>query len=160
MGDNKLKVAILGKLPSKFNAPFNDKSWQIWGSNFHKDFYLLPRYDLWFDIHNSNLGRFKHQLLKLIPPEKFITQKNYPYKEAVELVGGKYFTNVTAYMIVYAILKGATEIAMYGCLFEKADEIRKEQRNNVRELLFFAKGRGIKVTSIESELLEEWELYE
>ena len=159
-----MKVAILGKLSSKFNAPFNDKSWQIWLSNWHKDYNYLPRYDLWFDMHNQNTTRFQKKLLKIIPAEKFITQKNYPYSDAINLVGGTksntYLNNVTAYMVAYAILKGATDIALYGVLFDKKDEIRNEERNCVRELLFFAKGRGINVTSIESALLEGWPLYE
>ena len=28
------KVAILGKLPTKFEAPFDDESWDIWAYNY------------------------------------------------------------------------------------------------------------------------------
>ena len=31
------KVAILGKLPTKFKAPFDDKKWDIWTLNYHNE---------------------------------------------------------------------------------------------------------------------------
>jgi hypothetical protein len=37
------KVAILGKLPTKFNAPFDNKKWDIWTLNKHIDCEKLPR---------------------------------------------------------------------------------------------------------------------
>ena len=72
------KVAILGKLPTKFNAPFDDKKWDIWTLNKHIDCEKLPRVDLWFDIHSRGVYEKAN-----------ITRKNYPFKEAEELVGGQ-----------------------------------------------------------------------
>lgn len=142
------KVAILGKLETKFKAPFDDNTWDIWGFNTHKT--PPPRYTLWFDIHargaNNNAD---------------IKRDDFPFKECENLVGGQYFNNTVSYLIAYAILKGYKEIALYGVRFLRdADEQRGGQYNNVRELLFFAKGKGIKVTApYDTIMLREYPLY-
>lgn len=128
------KVAILGKLPSKFDAPFDDPNWDIWTMNYHKE--QLPRITQWFDIHSSGAN-----------PRADITKDNYPFNEAIELVGGRYFNNSVSYMIAYAILQGYKEIALYGMRFLDDTEQRTFQKQNVRELCFFARGKGIKVTA-------------
>lgn len=142
------KVAILGKLHTKFKAPFDDNSWDIWGFNYHK---IMPqRYSLWFDIHANGYN-----------PIANITRKNFPFKEVENLVGGQYFNNSVSYLIGYAILKDYKEIALYGIRFLRdADERRGGQYSNVRELLFFAKGRGIKISApYDSILLNQYPLY-
>ena len=45
-----MKVAILGKKPTRLKAPFNDKEWDIWSVNKRPD-EILPRCDKWFDLH-------------------------------------------------------------------------------------------------------------
>ena len=147
-----LKVAILGKLPSKYQAPFADTTWQIWGCNVHKDFSNIPKFDLWFDLH-ANPPSYD------IDKDKLITSDLYPLNEAIELLGGCYFNNSISYMIAYAILQGASEISLYGVRLDTGEEIRGKQLNNVRELLFFAKGRGIKVYSYEDNILRFYNLY-
>lgn len=144
------KVAILGKLPTKFYAPFNNREWDIWTLNKHFDGEKLKRIDLWFDIHANN------------PKEDAdITRKNYPFKEAKDMLGGQFFNNSISYMIAYAILKGYKEIALYGMKFDAQHEFRRNgEYQNVRELIFFAKGRGIKVTAPKDiEMLKEYPLY-
>ena len=142
------KVAILGKLPTKLKAPFDDKSWDIWTLNYQNE-KELPRIDLWFDIH-----RIKPN------PRADIKLNDYPLEEAIELVGGKYFNGSVAYMIAYAILKDYREIALYGMMFDNDKESRAGEYHNVRELIFFAKGRGIKVTApYDGIMLKEYELY-
>lgn len=141
------KVAILGKLPTKYKAPFGNDEWDIWTLNRNSE--DLPRVTLWFDIHNYK------------PYEKAnITRANYPFKEAEKLVGGQYYNNSIAYMIAYAILNGYEEIGLYGMAFLNDKECRRDEYKNVRELIFFAKGRGIKVTApFDSVMLKEYELY-
>lgn len=142
------KVAILGKLETKFKAPFNDKSWDIWGFNWHK---IMPsRYTLWFDIHANGFN-----------PIADITRENFPFKEVENLVGGQYFNNTVSYLIGYAILKGYKEIGLYGVKFLRDyDEQRGGQYANVRELIFFAKGKGIKIIApYDSIMLKEYPLY-
>ena len=142
------KVAILGKLQTKQYAPFWDKEWDIWTlNNNYED--VLPRITLWFDIHANNPN-----------PKADITRANYPFKEAEDLLGGQYFNNSISYMFAYAILKGYTEIALYGMRFHIDSERRKNEYQNVRELIFFAKGKGIKITApYDDVMLKQYELY-
>ena len=145
----KNKVAILGKVGTKFKAPFEDESWDIWSMNIHSDAAKLPRVDLWFDIHANEPN-----------PNADIKRANYPFKEAENLLGGQYFNNTVSYMIAYAILKGYKEIALYGMKFNDDKASRRSEYKNVRELIFFAKGRGIKITAPEDKImLQEYELY-
>ena len=141
------KVAILGKLPTKFKAPFDDKKWDIWTLNWHKE--ELPRITTWFDIHANGAN-----------PRADITRKNYPFKAIEKMLGGQYINNTFSYMIAYAIYKGYREIALYGARFLNDSERRTYQFLNVRELIFFAKGKGIKITAPYDEiLLNEYERY-
>ena len=140
------KVAILGKLATKYQAPFLDKSWDIWTLNYNSN---LPRVTLWFDIHAHNPN-----------PRADITRNNYPFSDAVKLVGGQYFNNSISYMIAYAILKEYTEIALYGMRFETDKESRRSEYANVRELIFFAKGKGIKIKApFDGVMLQQYQLY-
>ena len=142
------KVAILGKLHTKFKAPFDDKTWDIWGFNWHK--IMPPRYTLWFDIHARGAN-----------PIADITRDNFPFKEVEDLVGGQYFNNSVSYLMAYAILKGYKEISLYGVQFlQDRDTRRDKQYQNARELIMFAKGRGIKVTApFDKTMLAEYPLY-
>jgi len=129
------KIAILGKLETKYDAPFDDKSWEIWSMNKHKDEELIPRVDKWFDIH--------------INPDKKdadVLREDFPFDECKQLAGGNYFVTITSYLIAYAILKGATHIALYGMRFTIDHERRQRELENVRQWIFFALGRGIEVS--------------
>ena len=140
------KVAILGKLPSKYFAPFEDMSYDIWTCNYNE---VLARVDHIFDIHSHGAN-----------PNATITRSNYPFKEVEQLVGGQYFNNTFSYMIAFAVLLQYKEIELYGVRLYDDHEIREHQRQNVRELIFFARGRGIKVTAPADEcLLEGYEYY-
>ena len=147
-----LKVAILGKLPSKYQAPFADTTFQIWGCNVH-DMSKIPRFDLWFDIH-KNISSYNENIRA-----KLITRDKYPLEKVLDLLGGNYLNNSISYMIMYAVLQGATEIALFGVSLSNGEEIRTKQLNNLREILFYCKGRGIKVSSIEENVLATYPLY-
>lgn len=148
-----MKVAILGKLPSKFLAPFDDKEYKIWGCNVHKDFELLPRFDLWFDIH-KNPSIYDDDIR-----QKLITREKYPLGEVLNLLGGYYLNNSISYMVMYAVLLGAEEIRLYGVRLENDHENRTKQLQNLREILFYCKGKGIKVWSYEDNVLAGYPLY-
>jgi hypothetical protein len=64
-------------------------------------------------------------------------------------------------LIAYAILQGYKEIALYGMRFDAEHEARRNgEYQNVRELLFFAKGRGVKVTApADRTMLQEYPYY-
>ena len=141
------KVAILGKLPTKNNAPFGNTEWDIWAFNYHND--TIPRVTKWFDIHAHKPN-----------PNAQITRANFPFEEVEKLVGGQYFNNSVSYLIAYAILQGYEEIALYGMRFDAAHEARRDgEYQNVRELVFFARGRGIKVTAPADTILKEYPYY-
>lgn len=144
---SRSKVAILGKLPTKQLAPYDNDEWDIWTLNYQDDDF--PRIDLWFDIHANNPN-----------PRADITRANYPFKEAETLAGGQYFNNSISYMIAYAIIKGYKEIALYGMRFTHDHEHRRGEFQNVREWIFFCKGRGIKITApVDKIMLYEYEYY-
>ena len=134
------KLAILGKLETKFKAPFDNPDFDIWGFNYHK--IMPPRYTLWFDLHAKNPN-----------PIADITRKNFPFDKCAKLLGGNYFNNTVSYLIAYAILKGYKEIYLYGMRFVDDGERRKREFQNVRELIFFAKGKGLIIKAPADEIL-------
>lgn len=143
------KLAILGKLPTKFKAPFNDNNYHIWGFNYHTDFNRIKHYTTWFDIHAKNPN-----------PIADYTRQNFPFKECEELLGGQYFNNTVSYLIAFAILQGYKEIELYGMRFQGVECTRKQEYQNVRELIFFAKGKGVNITApFDEVMLKQYPLY-
>jgi len=143
------KVAILGKLHTKFEAPFDDYTFDIWTYNYHADCYKLPRITTWFDLHKVKPN-----------PRADITQLNFPFDKCIDLIGGKYFNNTASWLIAYAILKKYKEIHLYGMRFQSDMEQRFLQYENVRELLFFAKGKNIIVKApYDTIMLSQYPLY-
>lgn len=143
------KIAILGKLKTKFNAPFDDDSWEIWSMNLHGDAKFIPRVDKWFDIHKKP-GNINADVLR----------KDFDFDACRQLVGGNYFNNSVSFMIAFAILEGATHINLYGMRFECDHERRHGEYYNVRELVFFARGRGIIVEApFDEVLLKDFDIY-
>lgn len=136
-----MKVAILGKLDTKYYAPFFDDTWTIWSMNKHIDGELIPRVDLWFDLHTKPQNK---QATKI--------KKNFPFNEIHSMVGGKYFVTTAAYLIAYACYLDVKEIALYGMRFtDDGNSRRQRELHNVREMIFFARGKGIKVTVYEED---------
>ena len=149
-----LKVAIIGKLPSKWEAFKLDESWSIYGCNRHADMDKIKRFDLWFDIHkNPSIYNDKEIGSKLI------TRDKYPLEEVISLLDGYYLNNSISYMIMYAVLQGAKEIALFGVRLDNDQENRTQQKLNVEQILFFCKGMGIKVWSYEPNILAQFPLY-
>jgi len=136
------KVAILGKLNTKFKAPFESPDWDIWGINKREWENPTHRVDLWFDLHFEPFSKGQD-----------FTRDNFPFEEIENMIGGHYFNNTVSYVIAYAILKGYKEIALFGMRFETPAERKIKQYENVRELIFFAKGKGIKITAPYDEVM-------
>lgn len=132
----KTKLAILGKLPTKFKAPFDNPDYDIWAFNIHDDERRIKRIDLWADIHSKGIN-----------PKATLTRENFPFNECEKLLEGNYFNNTASYLIAYAILRGYKKIELYGMRFNGADEKRKNEYANVRELIFFARGKGIDISA-------------
>lgn len=142
MVKNFKHTVILGKLETKFLAPFEDEDCTIITMNEHEDSYVIPRIDYWFDIHEEPTRE-----------EADYTKDNFPFEECEKLVHGKRFVTTTAYLIAYAILQGATKISLYGMRFtDDGNPRRQRELHNVREMLFFCMGRGIEIEICEEDV--------
>lgn len=143
------KIAILGKLKTKYDAPFNDHVWEIWSMNLHADAKFIPRVDKWFDLHKKPDNINADYL-----------RSNFDFDACRTLIGGNHFNNTVSFMIAFAILQGATHINLYGMRFECDHERRNGEYHNVRELIFFARGRGIIVEApFDQIMLKDFPIY-
>ena len=129
-------IVILGKLQSKYDfTDYDDKDTEVWSMNKHFDETFLDPRIVFFDLHEH--------------PEKEdakYTKQNFPFEECHKLVHGRRFVTTMAYLIAYAILQGAEKISIYGAKFiDDGNSRRQRELHNVREMLFFAMGRGIEI---------------
>jgi hypothetical protein len=154
----KKKVAIVGFSAHKVEAPYDDKTFEIWGLN---DLYeAIPRWNRWFEMHSdaqikdyctrkqgkpyleglSGLGvpvyMQKHR------PEVPLSVP-YPIEE-VKAEFGDYFTNSISYMIAMAIREQYHTIHVYGVDMAQSSEYNF-QRPSCEYFLGFARGRGIEI---------------
>lgn len=155
-----MKIAIVcGSPASEMLAPFDDKEWEIWvlGNRLNK--FDGKRVTRVFEIHDDlsehgdpmKYAMWLHnQDYPLIVGEKFPIEDPditvFPFAEAKELYGSDYLTSSSAYMMAYAILQGATEIAIYGVDMATDDFEYFWQRPCMEAWVGFARGKGIKVT--------------
>ena len=100
----------------------------------------------------DNLGEVVARINKLdvplIAPYKYAEipkSEAFPLEEVVARFGVAYFSNTIAYMIAYALLKGATEIELFGINQAGAHEYT-EERPSVEYWIGIAVGMGVKVT--------------
>lgn len=155
-----MKVAIVcGSPSSEFMAPYDDESWEIWVLGNRVDRHINKRVTRIFEIHDNltehgNSYKYAGYLVslnrELIVGEKFPAGFSehtitFPYEEVEKLYGSLYLTSSPAYMLAYAVLRGATEIAIYGVDLSISDHEYFWQRPCVESWIGFAKGRGIKV---------------
>lgn len=158
------KVAIIGFTPSREQAPYGDKDYEIWGLNALFRVPGVPRADRWFDLHPVDKipeDRIKWYAEQPIPiylqqlhpavPKGMV----FPRAEILERFGeNAYFTNSISWMIALAMMEGMTHIEVYGVDMSTPDEYRT-QRPNVEYWLGLAMGAGIEVKVAEtSDLLK------
>lgn len=100
----------------------------------------------------SNLGDVIDRINKLGVPliapfkyEEIPLSQAFPLKACAEVFGQPYFTNTIAYMIAYALLKGAKEIDLYGINQASSSEYFYEKAG-VEYWLGVANGLGVKIT--------------
>lgn len=180
------KVAIVGYTPTREQAPFENKDWEIWGMN---DLYkLIPRYTRWFEFHGKHRTDFVHKTKPGRSPwaevEKTLSQMTcpvylqeqvpgipcsvkYPLDEILAEFGqyfvdpdhAKYFTNTVSYMLALAIYEKFDEIHVYGVDMATASEYGA-QKPSCEFWLGVALGRGIKIhIPAESDLLKTRFMY-
>jgi hypothetical protein len=166
------KLCIVGSAPSKSDAPYDDKDFDIWaisGAVFSESLHgvkkedteengwnCVTRYDVLFEMHKRN--KFKEKLAKLAECGKPVimqrverdipTSQAFPIDEISEELGEDFFCSIS-YMLAYGIYLGYDEIKMYGIvLLHETEYIR--QRPSVKYYLGIAHERGVKVWAPEN----------
>lgn len=157
-----MRVAIVcGSPSSEFMAPYHDHEVEIWVLGNRVDRHLAKRVTRIFEVHENltehgDVAAYKAKLFQLAKEHEVIVGEHFsaapcpgvvvfPYKEAEALYGSLYLTSSPAYMIAYAMLKGATEIQLYGIDLSVSDHEYFWQRPCVEAWVGFAKGRDIDV---------------
>lgn len=152
------KVAIVGGAPaSQMQAPFDDKSWDIWVLGNQLSSYDGKSVSLVFEIHDNlseHPDEYPGWLVKYAPKlmvgDKFpiddekITR--YPKDDVNALMGFESLSSSPAYMFGLAVLQGYEEIAIYGVDMGVDDHEYFKQRPVLYSWIGYAKGKGIKVT--------------
>ncbi len=175
------KVALVGYASSWGEAPFEDKSFEIWIMN---SMYLIaPRYDRIFDIHD--IEEIKNRPQKPDEPKHYEAIKTlqkpiymqrhydeipasieYPLAEMVKefyipkAMGDKLFTTCSVtHMLALAIHEKFEEIHLYG-IDEAVDGEYSDEMPGVLYWLGVANGKGIElVISPHSPLLKGYWIY-
>lgn len=119
-----MKIAIVGAhQDSKYLAPYDDPSWDIWSCSFRNE-NDLPRHDLWFELHPRKVINdhpvyrdwLKH-LPALFMQEEFAEYpeaKRFPIERVVEAFGPYFLTNSIAHMMALALLRKPAAIGLWG----------------------------------------------
>lgn len=120
------KLIILGRLSTWEDAPFDDDSYEIWGTNqLWQDFIIKEkgRADLWWEIHTLETRNPEHiEWLKecdmpIMMQDEFKEIPNsvkYPLDIIIEAFNRRYFLCTMNYQIAYAIYMGYKEIHLHG----------------------------------------------
>jgi len=168
-----LKVACIGTAPSsRMLAPYNDPSWTIWSCS-PGNMGVIPRADAWFEIHgnllwpeNRHYGEpyiqwLRQQTFPIYMQDQSLVPNAtpLPYKELVAEFGPYFFTSSFAWMMAFAMMKGAKEIALFGIDMASRDEYIL-QRPGAYFFFMEAKRRGIKMMApYESDIMQPPGLY-
>ena len=141
MSKTKVKskhITILGNSNTKFLADFKNKNNEIWCIGKHDNEEFIPRVDKWFDLCNSFSKRTNADY----------NIDNFPFDSCHELVHGKRYASIIAYLIAFAILQDATKISLYGICSDDPHKPKSEvekELHNIREMIYFCWGRGIDI---------------
>ena len=94
------------------------------------------------------ISRINKMRIPLVAPYKYAEiplSEAFPLEEAAKRFGTLYFSNTIAYMVCYALLKGAKEIEFFGVNQAGAHEYT-EEKGSVEYFIGIAVGMGVKVT--------------
>lgn len=156
------KVALCGThFQTLEQAPFDDKTWEIWGQAHRYGNEKFPRLDVGFEPHvlsqiQDFLPNYKDYVEWLQKPDikvyvrpdmqaMFKGCESFPVSAAKKLMGREYFASTFSFMMCKAILDKVDEIGLYGINLT-ADEEYYYQRPNMEYLIGLAQGKGIKIT--------------
>ena len=144
-----MKVIIVGKSPDWTLAP---QTGEVWGVN---NICLKRDVSVVFNMHHmADLGSLTRKAIKM---EDYARNNKVPYvtleelpdiptsvRYPIEKMHSHYFNNSIAYMIAYAVHKGATVIDIYGVQMA-ADAEYREQRPCCEYWIGYARGKGVEV---------------
>jgi len=161
-----MKVAIIGGAPrTRDNAPFDDEDWEIWvlANLSHQHTKRITRmFQIHDELSDDHLKELEEQVMGYIPmtvgkdfPFKADHIDIFPFDEANSLMEEGHLTSSISYMMVYAILKGATHISIYGVDMDVDDTEYFKQRPGLYAWVGYARGKGIIVDAPGSSLLQE-----
>jgi hypothetical protein len=149
-----LKVAIVGAAPAtRAQVPWDDESWEIWGLS--DQYPWMKRWDRWFELHNLQryrekdpsyvewLGKQTKPLCVQEVTDELPNATRFPIEDFTKRFGS-YVTNSISYMIGFALMQGAKQIALYGVEMAYGSEYAY-QRPNVELFIGLARGAGVNV---------------
>lgn len=166
-----MKVAILGKSPTRQEAPFDDPSWTIWGVglafpgdevNVAPDGARVPmgRWDAWFEIHDMrdrNPETTSPMHAKAFEWLRGQTKPIYtlgtmdvpaavplPRAELEQRFGKYFLRNTVCWAMAYALHTGASEIGLWGIDQRHGREYERE-RHGVQHFVYLARALGVPV---------------
>lgn len=180
------KVAILGTVPHKLQAPFDNDEFEIWAIAHACLGDPLKRVDRIFEIHKWDevVKWGSPQAWEVLHPnipvyllkeniENFSKDEHFPKSEVrafpFEDLAKKfnifedrtdcYFTNSISEMVALAVDEGFTEVHIYGVNMSHASEYNF-QKPSVEYFLGYCKGKGIKIyIPHESDLCKSYYIY-
>lgn len=183
------KIAIVGTAPSSMElAPYDDESWEIWGTSRSYD--QLPRWDAWYEFHRwPTIGKgwscseeervaqredhiawltSDHGGRPVYVQEQYADRgpdlAAYPLEEMCEAFPSEYFTNSVSMMLAHAICEveeaGGGRIGVWGVDMALADSEYSKQRPSCEYFIGVARGKGIPViVPDEADLLKTARIY-
>ena len=161
------KIALIGTGASAKDAPYDDKTYEIWG--VASRFPYVTRANRWFELHRlegenkdfkANWRKSVNKFIGDLPLYMFYPEHGlgpgvaaYPYEHIVERFGTYFMTSSFSWMLAMAIdelrpengepVQG--EIATYGVDMEYGTEYR-QQRAGFRHFIDLARVLGIRVS--------------
>jgi hypothetical protein len=157
-----MKIAIVGTAPgSRAVAPFDDPTWDIWGCS-QGNTNQLPRLSMWFELHSVAWMEGKENASWLVPYLSwlrglscpvYMQERNelvpqaipYPLQTVVKEFGRNWFQSTVAYMMAFALVRGAREIGLFGVDMAAGQEHYTGQRAGLWRFFEHAKDRGVTV---------------
>ena len=168
------KLIILGTATNRSDAPFDDKSVEIWGVSGVLTCKDVRRVDVAFEMHPARfwkrpeilevLNGFSGKIWMQDVYEEIPHSMRYPIEGVREAfympTMGRtlYLTNTISFMFALAVLLGYTEIETYGVYMEAEGEYGY-QRPNCEFFLGYMHAKGIKVTLNGGDVLKAGFLY-
>lgn len=157
---NKRKIRLLGKGDGWEKAPDNDE-FELWGLNgliyTNKKLDRIFMMDVLDEMPSIVSGlwelqptieRLNEMNIPMVAPYKYEEIPNseaFPLDEAIREFGVPYFNNTIAFMICYALLRGAEEIQLFGINQASGTEYFYE-KGCVEYWLGIATGMGVRVS--------------